>query len=153
MTFLCMNGVDICAPMSPLNFLKKIHQVCPLQSVLRLLTRDWPISSHFWVISCIFASYFHSETSMFHCTNMFYFAKYSLQAPALACARFHLVCNSFSLVVELRLSFMGSGSHVESTWCDYVMVEAESHLKLLPTSILDIYKVIWHIDMLFIGIW
>ncbi len=34
-----------------------------------------------------------------------------------------------------------------------VMVEADSHLKLLPTSILDIYKVFQHIDMLSIGIW
>jgi hypothetical protein len=33
------------------------------------------------------------------------------------------------------------------------MVEADSHLKLLPTSILDIYKVFEHIDMLSIGIW
>jgi hypothetical protein len=33
------------------------------------------------------------------------------------------------------------------------MVKANSHLKLLPTSILDIYKVIEHIDMLSIGIW
>jgi hypothetical protein len=33
------------------------------------------------------------------------------------------------------------------------MFEADSHLKLLPPSILDIYKVIWHIDMLSIGIW
>jgi hypothetical protein len=33
------------------------------------------------------------------------------------------------------------------------MVEADSHLNLLPTSILDIYKVIWYIDMLFIDIW
>ncbi len=32
------------------------------------------------------------------------------------------------------------------------MVEADSHLKLLPTSILDIYKVFKHIDMLSIGI-
>ncbi len=32
------------------------------------------------------------------------------------------------------------------------MVEAESHLKLLPTSILDLYKVIEHIDMLSMGI-
>ncbi len=32
------------------------------------------------------------------------------------------------------------------------MVEADSHLKLLPTSILDIYKVFEHIDMLSIGI-
>jgi hypothetical protein len=28
------------------------------------------------------------------------------------------------------------------------MVDADSHLKLLPTSILDTYKVIEHIDML-----
>jgi hypothetical protein len=33
------------------------------------------------------------------------------------------------------------------------MVEADSHLKLLPTSILDIYKVFEHIDKLSIGIW
>jgi hypothetical protein len=33
----------------------------------------------------------------------------------------------------------------------YVMVEADGHLKLLPASILDIYKVFEHIDMLFIG--
>jgi hypothetical protein len=33
------------------------------------------------------------------------------------------------------------------------MVEADSHLKLLPTSIFDIYKVFEHIDMLSIGIW
>ena len=32
------------------------------------------------------------------------------------------------------------------------MVEADIHLKLLPTSILDIYKVFEHIDMLSIGI-
>ncbi len=39
------------------------------------------------------------------------------------------------------LKFWGSGSLVESKWCDYVMVEADSHLKLLPISILDIHKV------------
>jgi len=33
------------------------------------------------------------------------------------------------------------------------MVDADSHLKLLPASILDIYKVFEHIDMLSIGIW
>jgi hypothetical protein len=32
------------------------------------------------------------------------------------------------------------------------MVEADSYLKLLPTSILDIYKVFQHIDMLSMGI-
>jgi hypothetical protein len=33
------------------------------------------------------------------------------------------------------------------------MVEADSHLKLLPASILDIYNVLKHIDMLSMGIW
>ncbi len=51
------------------------------------------------------------------------------------------------------LRFLSSGSLVESKWCDYVMVEAESHLKPLPTSILDIYKVFEYIDMLSRGIW
>jgi hypothetical protein len=32
------------------------------------------------------------------------------------------------------------------------MFEADSHLKLLPTSILDIYKVFEHIEILSIGI-
>jgi hypothetical protein len=32
------------------------------------------------------------------------------------------------------------------------MDEADNHLKLLPASILDIYKVFGHIDMLAIGI-
>jgi hypothetical protein len=32
------------------------------------------------------------------------------------------------------------------------MVEANSHLKLLPKSILDIYKVMEHIDMMSMGI-
>ncbi len=36
--------------------------------------------------------------------------------------------------------------------CNYVMFEAESHLKLLPTSILDMYKVFEHIDMLSNGL-
>ncbi len=40
---------------------------------------------------------------------------------------------------------------MELKWCHYVMVEADSYLKLLPTSIVDIYKVFEHIDMLSIG--
>jgi hypothetical protein len=42
--------------------------------------------------------------------------------------------------------------HTLSQMIYYVMVEADSHLKLLPTSILDIYKVFEHIDMLSMGI-
>ncbi len=48
--------------------------------------------------------------------------------------------------------FWGSGSPVESKWCEYVIVEADGHLKLLPTSILYMFKVFEHIDMLSINI-
>jgi hypothetical protein len=50
------------------------------------------------------------------------------------------------------IRFWGSGLLVESTWCHNVVVEAEGHLKLLPTSTLDIYKVFEHIDMLSMSI-
>jgi hypothetical protein len=39
-------------------------------------------------------------------------------------------------------------TYVDSKRCHYVMVEADSHLKLFPASILDIYTVSEHIDML-----
>jgi len=51
------------------------------------------------------------------------------------------------------LRFWASVSLVEYKWCHYVMVEADSHLKLLPPSILHIYNMFEHIDMLSMGIW
>ena len=50
------------------------------------------------------------------------------------------------------LKFGGSESLVESKCCQYVLIETDSYLKLLPSSILDIYKVFEHIDMLSMGI-
>ncbi len=50
------------------------------------------------------------------------------------------------------LIFWGSVSLVESKWCHYGMVEADSHLRLLPASMLVIYQVFEHIDRLFWGI-
>ncbi len=50
------------------------------------------------------------------------------------------------------LRFWGTGSLVVSKWCHYVIVKGDSHLKLLPASILDMYKVFEHNDMLSIGI-
>jgi hypothetical protein len=50
------------------------------------------------------------------------------------------------------LRIWSSGALVESKWCDYVMVEADGHLKLLPISILFIFKLFEYIDMLSIGI-
>jgi hypothetical protein len=33
------------------------------------------------------------------------------------------------------------------------MVEATTGFRLYPTSILDVYKVFWHLNMLCMGIW
>ncbi len=57
----------------------------------------------------------------------------------------HMVAALHSYTHPTWLRFWGSGSLVESKWCDYVMVQADGHLKLLLTSILDIYKVFEHI--------
>jgi hypothetical protein len=65
----------------------------------------------------------------------------------------HMVAALHSYTYPTWLRFRGSESLVESKQCHYVMVEADSHLKLLPTSILDIYKVLELIDMLSICIW
>ncbi len=62
------------------------------------------------------------------------------------------------MVATLRsygLGFGPSGSCVESKSCHYIMVEADSHFRLLPTpaSIFYIYNKFEHIDMLSIGTW
>ncbi len=41
---------------------------------------------------------------------------------------------------------------MESKCCKYILIETDSHLKLLPSSILDLYKLFEHIDMLSMGI-
>jgi hypothetical protein len=64
----------------------------------------------------------------------------------------HTVAALHSFTHPTWLQFWGTWSLVESKWCNFVMVDADSHLELLPTSILDIYKVIEHIDMLSMGI-
>ncbi len=65
----------------------------------------------------------------------------------------HTVAALQSLTHPTWVRFWGSGSLVESKQYHYVIVEANSHLKLLPTSILDIDKVFEHIDMMSIGKW
>ncbi len=64
----------------------------------------------------------------------------------------HTVAALHSFTHPTRLRFWGTWSLLESKWCILVMVDAESHLKLLPTSMLDTYKMIEHIDMLSMGI-
>ncbi len=62
-------------------------------------------------------------------------------------------CAVHGLYPPYLAHILGFGSLVDSKWCHYIMVEADSHLKLLPASSLDVYKVFEHIDMLSMGIW
>jgi hypothetical protein len=65
----------------------------------------------------------------------------------------HLAAALHSFTHPTWLRFWGSGSLVESKWCDYVKVKVvDSHLKALSTFVLDISKVFEYIGMLYIGI-
>ena len=55
----------------------------------------------------------------------------------------HLAAALHSFTHPTWLRFWGSGAHVESKWCDYDMVETDSHLKQLPTSI-------WHVESVWV---
>ncbi len=60
----------------------------------------------------------------------------------------HMVAALHSYTHTTWLKFGGSESLVESNCCQYILIETDSNLKLLSSSILDIYKVFEHIDML-----
>ena len=47
----------------------------------------------------------------------------------------------------------GFGGRPEPKWYCSVIVEATTGFRLDPTSVLDVYKVFWHRDMLCMGIW
>ncbi len=66
----------------------------------------------------------------------------------------NMAVSSISYTHLTWLRFWGTGSLVlvELKWWHSVIVEGNSHLKLLPAFILGIYKLFEHIDMLSIGI-
>ncbi len=64
----------------------------------------------------------------------------------------HMAVASNSYTRNTWVRFWGSGSLVESSWCHYIMIEADTHLKLFPPYILDLCKVFEHIDVLSVGI-
>ena len=55
--------------------------------------------------------------------------------------------------VQVGPRFGDSGSLMELKWCPYVMFEADIHLRPLPTSILDIFKVFEPLVCCLKGIW
>ncbi len=60
----------------------------------------------------------------------------------------HMAVASNSYTHTTWVTFMVSGSLSEWKWCHYVMVETDSHFKLIPLSTSDTYKVFLQIHML-----
>ncbi len=100
------------------------------------------------------------SSSKWFALNSFSFSSWPISSNSIGKYIFYTLLTSFIAALNsfihrsTRLRFWCSGSLVESKWCHKVMVEADSHLKLFPLSVLDIYKVFEYIDMLSIGtIW
>ncbi len=65
----------------------------------------------------------------------------------------HMVAPLYCYTVQVGPRFGKSGSLEEWKWCRNMMVEADIHLRLLDTSIVDIYKVFETLVCCLKGIW
>ncbi len=65
----------------------------------------------------------------------------------------HLVAPLYRYTGQVGPRFGKSGSLVEWKWCHNVMVEADIHLRLLHTSIVDIHKVFKPLVCCLKGVW
>ncbi len=65
----------------------------------------------------------------------------------------HIGAPSYHSTGQVGPRFWSFGSLMEWNWCNYIMVEADTYLRLLPTSILGIYKVFEILVCCLKGIW
>ena len=94
---------------------------------------------------------FNQSTMLWHCCPVYMRHVQNVWAHWHAVHR-HMVKALQGYTHTSWLRFWKTGSLVESKWCHYVMVEADSHLKLFIAYIWNIYKVFEHIDMLSIDV-
>ena len=110
------------------------------------------VSRHFFFYSSIHISYL---LFLGNCPTSHMFIRHieSVWAQSYVVHRNTAAAFTYTVYPQFnRLRFWCTWSIVESKWFHYVIFEADSHLKLLPTCLLDIYKVFEHIDMLSICI-
>ncbi len=68
-------------------------------------------------------------------------------------SQWHIGAPLYGSTGQVDPRFWSFGSLVEWKWCNYIMVEAHIHLRLISTSILDIYKVLEPLICFLKGIW
>ncbi len=106
-------------------------------------------------IFSVYSSCFYPDVCCLIHTTHHYLSHWTCNYTYIASNNFILCMSCYycsHLIIPYLAQILGFWVTWEVKWCHYVMVEAGSHLKLLPTSILDIYKVFEHIDMLSMGI-
>jgi hypothetical protein len=128
------------------------HELAALNSIPSLLGSVLGVLGHLWsqidvIRSCFWLTLTANSNCFLH-PHWTYIKRLSI----LICCPWAYGSTSNSYTQLTWVIIWGSGSLVESKWCHYVMVEADSQLKLLPTFILDVYKVFEHIGMLSVGI-
>ena len=115
------------------------------------LLRFWVLGHYLWSQHDVITSWLRL-TATSNCFPHQYLT-YTKCLSTLICCPWEYSSSLTQLYPHYLAQILGTGSlPVESKWCYYVMVEADSHLKLLPVSMWDIYKVFEHIDMLSMGI-
>ncbi len=145
--------LDICKVFKHIDMLSMGIWQQPQTVIPTLLGSDFAVLDHFWsqngiIMSLLRLTATSTTASHIHIEYMQSVWEHWYAAQGHTAAALNIYPHYTTWV-----RFWGSGSLVESKWCHYVMVEADRQLKLLPTSILDIYKVFKHIDMLSMGIW
>ncbi len=122
----------------------------PYTVIPTLLWSDFGVLGHLWSHNDVIMSWLRlTDTS-----NMLPTSILDIQSAWAHwyAVRWHTVAALHSFTHPTWLRFWGMWSFMELKWCIFVMVDADSYLKLLPTSIWDTFKVIEHIDMLSMGI-
>ncbi len=115
------------------------HMVVVLHSCIPVLGSDFDVGvlGHLWSQNDVITSWFRLTAISNCCLHPYSTCTQCLSTSI--CCPLAYSCSLTQFTHSYRLRIWGSGSLVESNWCYYVIDEADSHLKLLPTSILDIY--------------
>ncbi len=125
--------LDICKVFEHIDILFWGMQQQPQTVIPTLLVSDFGVLDHLWSQNDVIMSWLRltANSDCFPASAFLHIL--SVWAHWYA-VNGHMVVASNSYTHPTWLILCGSGSLVESKWCDYVIVEADSQLELLPKS-------------------